>query len=55
MTSTAYLAEIGSCQMEYKYLSHLTGRKDFFNAVGVEHSISIPFLISNRPKELWMS
>ncbi|KIJ34708.1 glycoside hydrolase family 47 protein, partial [Sphaerobolus stellatus SS14] len=26
------LAEMASCQMEYKYLAHLTGRDEFFNA-----------------------
>lgn len=32
-TYSALLAEIGSCQMEYKYLSHLTGRREYFTIV----------------------
>ncbi|KAF8582066.1 glycoside hydrolase family 47 protein [Ramaria rubella] len=30
---TMYFAEIATCQMEFKYLAHLTGRKDFFTKV----------------------
>ena len=29
------LAEIASCQMEYKYLTYLTGREEFFTTVGL--------------------
>ncbi|KZS96517.1 seven-hairpin glycosidase [Sistotremastrum niveocremeum HHB9708] len=32
-TYSALLAEIGSCQMEYKYLAYLTGRKEYFDTV----------------------
>lgn len=28
------LAEVASCQMEYKYLAYLTGREEFFTTVG---------------------
>jgi hypothetical protein len=27
------LAEIASCQVEYKYLSHVTGKEDYFRKV----------------------
>ncbi|KAF8528811.1 seven-hairpin glycosidase [Hysterangium stoloniferum] len=30
--SNVLLAEMASCQMEYKYLAHITGRKEFFTA-----------------------
>lgn len=32
-------AEVASCQLEYKYLAHLTGRQDFFQKVGNERSV----------------
>lgn len=30
---SALLAEIGSCQLEYKYLAHITGRREYFDVV----------------------
>ncbi|EJD35550.1 seven-hairpin glycosidase [Auricularia subglabra TFB-10046 SS5] len=33
------IAEIGSCQLEYKYLAHLTGRKEYFRKV--EHVMDL--------------
>lgn len=30
---SSLLAEIGSCQMEYKYLAHITGRREYFAVV----------------------
>ncbi|KAI6101362.1 glycoside hydrolase family 47 protein [Pisolithus sp. B1] len=35
----AFWAEVTSCQLEYKYLAHLTGRKDYFDRV--DHIINI--------------
>lgn len=29
------LAELGSCQLEYKYLSHVTGKQDYFQKASV--------------------
>lgn len=34
------MAEFASCQMEYKYLAHLTGNRDYYLKV----SIAIPVL-----------
>lgn len=31
------LSEIASCQIEYKYLAHLTGREEFFTKVSSEN------------------
>lgn len=28
------LSEIGTCQLEFKYLAHLTGKSSYFEAVG---------------------
>ena len=30
---SAWLAEVGSCQMEYLYLAHLTGKKEYYDVV----------------------
>ncbi len=32
-SKAGWLAEIASCQMEYKYLAHLTGRKEYYDVV----------------------
>jgi mannosyl-oligosaccharide alpha-1,2-mannosidase len=29
------LAELGSCQLEYKYLSHVTGKEDYFQKASI--------------------
>ncbi|KAH8103862.1 glycoside hydrolase [Cristinia sonorae] len=33
LTDAAMLAEVASCQMEYKYLAHLTGRVEYYEKV----------------------
>lgn len=38
------LAEIGSCQMEYAYLAHATGKREHFYKVGGDHLRSISLL-----------
>ncbi|KAI6024438.1 glycoside hydrolase family 47 protein [Pisolithus marmoratus] len=40
----AFWAEMTSCQLEYKYLAHLTGRKDYFDRV--DHIIDIMYNLS---------
>ena len=32
-TGASLFAEIASCQMEYKYLAHLTGKEEYFKKV----------------------
>lgn len=34
LPGTVMLSEIASCQMEFKYLAHLTGRSEYFEKVG---------------------
>lgn len=38
------LAEIGSCQMEYAYLAHATGKREHFYKVGGDHLRPISLL-----------
>ncbi|KAI6010684.1 glycoside hydrolase family 47 protein [Pisolithus orientalis] len=40
----AFFAEMASCQLEYKYLAHLTGRTDYFTRV--DHVIDIMYKLS---------
>jgi hypothetical protein len=51
------LAEIASCQLEYKYLAHLTGKKDYFTKVCPRaiaqteaHNVSSPNSLSNTSR-----
>lgn len=40
------LAEMATCQMEYKALAHLTGRKEYFNTVCQLHRSSIIIIMA---------
>jgi hypothetical protein len=40
-TWTSLLAEIHSCQMEYKYLAHLTGRQEYFDAASFNSNLPV--------------
>ena len=45
-------AEALSCQVEYKYLAHLTGRKEYFDAVSDHtHSASLLSRLKERPRD----
>ena len=45
-------AEALSCQVEYKYLAHLTGRKEYFDAVSDHtHPASLLSRLKERPRD----
>ncbi|KIJ46884.1 glycoside hydrolase family 47 protein [Sphaerobolus stellatus SS14] len=48
------LAEIGSCQLEYRYLAHLTGNGDYFRAVEKVNAI-LQINQNQRSDALWAS
>ncbi|TDL23978.1 seven-hairpin glycosidase [Rickenella mellea] len=45
--NSGWLAEIGTCQMEYKYLAHLTGKKEYYD---VAHKINTHLHQANTTK-----
>lgn len=49
-SGAALLAEISSCQMEYKYLAHLTGRAEYFHSVDRMMDL---MQNSQRPDGMW--
>jgi mannosyl-oligosaccharide alpha-1,2-mannosidase len=50
MGSSTLLAEMASCQLEYKYLAHLTGRKEYFEKV---ERVSDIMMMEQPDEGLW--